>query len=277
MDVQGGQTEVHTHVHIGESTMDVQGGQTEVHAAVEDEEEVRGGDDPGDGTGEALLDPGFPGLPFDIADMSKTYGPSQRGAVAPKQYEAGARIMTETAKIWVAASLPKLDPDAAEWEREAAGEHSRFFLGTGATETPPYPVCPPELCPPFKGGLHVTLTGILIRDHEELAEVMSGDTEWAFHGCLDLLNFAAPQDCYEMARDLFFKDKAEHWDLKRFGRLYGVVQVRPPCCPMSSFHVAHPYGRSIRSVASLPSPMGATVWGSSRVPPSSTMPVSPTL
>jgi hypothetical protein len=187
----------------------------------------KGGDDPGDGTGEILLDPGIKGLPFDVVQMSKTYGPGQRGAVAPRAYKARDRIMREIACIWVAAPGPRLLADAVEWERKAHEDYGRFFLGTERETHPPYHVCPPQLSPPEfpMGGLHVALTGLLIKHREDIAELVTEQSEWSLHGSLDLLNYPAPQDCYEIARDLYFADKAERWDVKRFGRLFGVLQV----------------------------------------------------
>ena len=80
----------------------------------------RGGEDPCDGKGEVLLNHGVVDLPFDIADMSKTYGPSQRGAIAPKEYAAGTLIFHEIAAIWVAIPAPVMDESDPEWEHEAA-------------------------------------------------------------------------------------------------------------------------------------------------------------
>ena len=187
----------------------------------------RGGEDPGDGTGEELYDTGVPGLPFDVANMSKTYGPCQRGAVAPRSYMPGKVIMHEVAAIWVATSVAPLPSDAKPWEIEARKDYERFFHGTKKTMVPPYHICPPQLSPPAfpKGGLHVAVTGLMIAHQEEKAEIICGDSEWALHGSLDLLNFPAPQDCYEIAKNLYFADKADRWDLKRFGRLFGVIQV----------------------------------------------------
>jgi len=187
----------------------------------------RGGEDPGDGTGQVLLDHGMPaGFPFDVAYM-KEYGASQRGAIAPKQIQAGAAILHEPAHMWVATAPPITEEDAPAWEREANADYTRYFLGLGRKISPPYPVCPPELSAPAfpSGGLHVALTGLLIRDKEDVAELVIGDSEWALHGSLDLGNFPAPQDCYEVAKALYFADKADRWDVKRFGRLFGVMQV----------------------------------------------------
>lgn len=186
----------------------------------------RGGDAPVDGTGELIMDPGI-ALPFDVALMEKTYGPSHRGAVAPKEILPGTLIYHEVAQLWVAMPAPTIPENASAWEKEANASHIRFFLGTNRKKVPPYHICPPELCPPLleRGGLHVALTGLLIAHKEEVADVICGDNEWALHGSLDLLNFPAPHDCYEVAKTLYFADKAESWDLKRFGRLFGVIQV----------------------------------------------------
>jgi hypothetical protein len=188
----------------------------------------RGGDDPRDGTGEALLDTGIPNMPFDIADMSKTYGPSQRGATAPKKIQAGKLIFHEVADMWVATAAPPLSEKPSLWEKQVGEDYKRFFLGTQKTKVPPYHVCPPELSYPTfpQGGLHVALAGLLIQQTpEDVADIIIGDSRFALHGSLDLLNFPAPQDCYEIAKRLYFADKADKWDVKRFGRLFGVLQV----------------------------------------------------
>jgi hypothetical protein len=194
----------------------------------------RGGEDPGDGTGEVLLDTGASGLPFDVCHMNKTYGPSQRGATAPRQYKAGQVIFRETPAVWVASAVDPLPGDAPPWEQDAEKDYGRFFQGMGriahgkeGSAIPAYHVAPAELAPPVfpAGGLHVAITGLMIRDREEVADTISGDSEWALHGSLDLHNFPPPQDCYEVAKTLYFADKADRWDVKRFGKLYGVVQV----------------------------------------------------
>jgi hypothetical protein len=80
--------------------MDVARGKEEV-------EECGNTDD--QGQAEVLLETGRKDLAFDIADLSKTYGPGQRGATAARSFAAGDLIQSEVATVYVAAPMPRDD------------------------------------------------------------------------------------------------------------------------------------------------------------------------
>ncbi len=186
------------------------------------------------GKEDLVLDTGCTGLPFDVTDLSRRYGPSQRGATATQTYEAPCVIMSEVACVWMAVErfAPEQeargeDDDDGSWEQEDAQNYRRFFMHTPKKQQPFY-VCPAALVTQcgLERAIYVALAGIMIRDHEDVANLICGDSEWALHGSHDPVTYLPPPTAYALARPFYFPDPdKESWDLKRFARLYGVLQV----------------------------------------------------
>jgi hypothetical protein len=174
-----------------------------------------------------------------IADLSRIYGEGHRGAIAGKSFAPSDVIQREVARAYVSMRVTQADRDQLAESGDKDAETLNFF--TGSTKERPYEQCPEAL----GSQLHAALTGILIRDDEVLAKVISGaiteEGGYVLHGEVNKVHFADPADVYEHVRKHYLADasaeKLEFWTLDAFARLYGVVQSNASCgvAPFSTF------------------------------------------
>lgn len=138
---------------------------------------------------------------IDVVLMESIYGAGHRGATAKQDFQIRDVIQVEDAAAYVT-----FDTKGANY----------FTRGRDVI---------PDCLREVKGGLLIALTGILIRDCEELALFTIAEGSWSLHGHLDTVKYATPYEAFPIVQDMYVdKEKAERWNLQTFGRLYAVVQ-----------------------------------------------------
>jgi len=169
---------------------------------------------------------------INIVDLSKDYGPQQRGVTSKKEFNMSDAIQSEVALIWVTYKVldQSAAADAAENNKTPATPPPKteklnaFFMQDGKNK---FHVLPTPL-EEVSGGLLIALTTLMILHEESKCDLMISDSEWALFGSWDP-KYVPAAEAYTWARKLygeqFSQEQTDKWTMERFGLMYAVVQT----------------------------------------------------
>ncbi len=161
-------------------------------------------------------------VPYVISLMEDVYGRGHRGAIAIQRMEMRDIIQVENALVYVSHKMSDT----------VASDCKSFF---GGQPSAPYHEVPDELVT-VAGGLHITMTAVLMRDHAAKAKLFI-DPVKGLHGRIHKGKCTEPEEAWEWVQKLFpglcptgveKMFPLAHpavWDFDSFVKLYAVVQL----------------------------------------------------
>lgn len=158
---------------------------------------------------------------FAFAEVSQKYGENQRGLLSTRDLAMGNVILMEDACVYVSdvvfddpeSKIP--DPFFMEPWHQQQQQRSTDVI--------------PEDLLRVRGGWYIALACLLIRDHEDVAELNVGDPALAMFGRHNPNKCVDPAEAYKLAVTHYMhtwdNNKRDLWDGKRFEQLYCVMQT----------------------------------------------------